>query len=232
MEREKDALDRLGKLKETGSSFAAGVPVSLALGRMPLTDTILEYAKTNDIDLVVMGTYGATGLKKVVMGSVASGVAEESEVPVLLVPDEYKWAEPEHFVFATNFEDDEYEALQKTVEWAKACNAKLTVLHLCASGLKEDEKAGNRLRQHMRELEGLHQVRLEFQTMLCGEVDEAIEHLDDVIRYDLLVMVRRSGNFIKRLFSGSLTRNVALSTHLPLLVVPSELQHGNAGHQS
>ena len=49
---------------------------------------IAEYAQKNGMDLIVMGTHGYTGLKKMIMGSVASGVLNTSAIPVLLIRPE------------------------------------------------------------------------------------------------------------------------------------------------
>lgn len=49
---------------------------------------ITEYAKENGIEVIIMGTHGYTGLKKLMMGSVASGVIHLSSVPVLLIRPE------------------------------------------------------------------------------------------------------------------------------------------------
>ncbi|MDQ5869490.1 MAG: universal stress protein [Thermoproteota archaeon] len=46
---------------------------------------IVEYAEKNSADLIVMGTRGLSGLKKMMLGSVASGVVICSSCPVLIV---------------------------------------------------------------------------------------------------------------------------------------------------
>jgi nucleotide-binding universal stress UspA family protein len=48
-------------------------------------DAIISYAERNNIDLITMGTKGRTGLKKIVLGSVASGVISRAKCPVLVV---------------------------------------------------------------------------------------------------------------------------------------------------
>jgi nucleotide-binding universal stress UspA family protein len=48
-------------------------------------DAIISYAERNNIDLIAMGTKGRTGLKKVLLGSVASGVISHARCPVLVV---------------------------------------------------------------------------------------------------------------------------------------------------
>ena len=40
--------------------------------------SIIDYATTRDIDLIVIGTRGRTGLKRFLMGSVANGVVQHA----------------------------------------------------------------------------------------------------------------------------------------------------------
>lgn len=48
-------------------------------------EEILDYVETNDIDCIVMGTQGRTGLDRYLLGSVAEKVVRLSDVPVLIV---------------------------------------------------------------------------------------------------------------------------------------------------
>jgi nucleotide-binding universal stress UspA family protein len=50
-----------------------------------VADAIISYAERNNVDLIIMGTKGRTGLKKFVLGSVASGVISHANCPVLVV---------------------------------------------------------------------------------------------------------------------------------------------------
>ncbi|MBE0582700.1 MAG: universal stress protein [Desulfofustis sp.] len=68
---------------------SAGVKVmSEVLEANWTANTITEYAQKNSMDLIVMSTNGYTGLKKVMLGSVASGVLNQSAIPVLLIRPE------------------------------------------------------------------------------------------------------------------------------------------------
>lgn len=51
-------------------------------------DTITDYALKNGMELIIMATHGYTGFKKLMLGSVASGVLNQSSVPVLLIRPE------------------------------------------------------------------------------------------------------------------------------------------------
>lgn len=57
----------------------------LVNSRRPVDYVILEYAEKEGIDLIVIGTRGRTGLSKLVLGSVASGIVTYSHSPVLVV---------------------------------------------------------------------------------------------------------------------------------------------------
>ena len=52
------------------------------------SQTILDYAQKNGVDLIVMASHGYTGMKKMLLGSVAVKVLQESNVPVLLIRPE------------------------------------------------------------------------------------------------------------------------------------------------
>lgn len=55
------------------------------MGVKSLVGSIIDYARSKGIDLIVIGTKGRTGLKRFLMGSVANGVAQHAHCPVLLV---------------------------------------------------------------------------------------------------------------------------------------------------
>jgi len=56
---------------------------------------ILRFAKENDVDLIVMGTHGRSGLAHVLLGSVAEKVVRKAPCPVLSVrPDQHQFVMP------------------------------------------------------------------------------------------------------------------------------------------
>lgn len=63
----------------------AGVKVEPVYLRGSPAEKILEYAEENNIDLIVMGTQGLTGIKKFLIGSVAEKVLRHSKVPVMII---------------------------------------------------------------------------------------------------------------------------------------------------
>lgn len=65
----------------------AGIDVEeLVVDAVSPHEAILEVAEERQVDLIVMGTHGRTGLARAVIGSVADRVVRHARVPVVLVP--------------------------------------------------------------------------------------------------------------------------------------------------
>ena len=64
---------------------AAGVEVREVVWEGNPSNVIIEFSENNNIDLVVMGTLGKTGLDRFLLGSVAEKVVRSSTVPVMVV---------------------------------------------------------------------------------------------------------------------------------------------------
>jgi len=80
-----DAIERtLAEWKRT-SQAAAPVPIDVASTVGPATSEILRFAKEGRYDLIVMGTHGRTGLRHMLLGSVAERIVREAACPVLTI---------------------------------------------------------------------------------------------------------------------------------------------------
>jgi nucleotide-binding universal stress UspA family protein len=77
----------LSEIESRLSSEGIKVKTESLEGNRP-ADTITEYAQEKGMDLIIIGTHGYTGLKKLWLGSVAFGVLNQSHIPVLLIRPE------------------------------------------------------------------------------------------------------------------------------------------------
>jgi nucleotide-binding universal stress UspA family protein len=73
-------------IKDIAKTFAIlDIKTEIFMDVNSVTESIIDYATTENIDLIVLGTRGRTGLKKFLMGSVANDVVRHAHCPVLLV---------------------------------------------------------------------------------------------------------------------------------------------------
>ncbi|TDH29242.1 universal stress protein [Segetibacter sp. 3557_3] len=218
------ALKRLQRLKKKVAGEPCSIAIETIVARSPLTGSILSFARQNEIDLITMGTQGASGLKKVLVGSEASRIAGESPVPVLLIPEKFEWKDPRDIVFATNYDFSELHALQLAIEFAKIYEAGITVVHFfeltaTRDSLKIEMGFFQRFADHIKKL--FSSCQIAFKPILTDSVEETIENLSREVPYDTMVMVRRNKTYLQKLFSKSFTRAMSYVTTIPLLIVPA-----------
>lgn len=73
-------------LQETALPLSeAGYAISCVVGQGDPAQNILDYATNLKVDIIAMATHGATGLSRMLMGSVAHDVLQAAKVPVLLL---------------------------------------------------------------------------------------------------------------------------------------------------
>lgn len=222
-ELETSNLKRLQRLKKKVLSDGIEVPVSTLVGRPPVVNNILGFAEHNHVDMIVMGTQGASGLKKVIVGSVAAKVVAQSDIPVLLVPEKYELNPIEKIVFTTDIQKADRKALPVVFDFANLYNALVTLVNLNDPSHQYDEKEKKDFEMYAYYIQrDFNDSRVQFQQLKTTSVIKTMENLHEEIPYDLLVMARRKLSFLNRFFQKSFTKKMAYITKQPLLIIPEE----------
>ncbi|WP_179344300.1 universal stress protein [Winogradskyella ursingii] len=110
------------------SDFLEGITVHETVKADITFNEIKETCKEFDIDLIVMGSHGASGLKEMFIGSNAEKVVRTSDVPVLVIKNEHKTFDISKFVFASDFQNDNKETYLQAVKFAKMFGSKIHLL--------------------------------------------------------------------------------------------------------
>lgn len=79
-----NAASAISKLESRIDALKIPVKTDVLEG-VSITDELLLYAESHQVDLIVMGSRGLGGFKKLLLGSIASGVSQHSKCPVLIV---------------------------------------------------------------------------------------------------------------------------------------------------
>ena len=111
-----------------------GAECAAALCRGDLWNTIPDLISQYEIDMVVLGTHGREGVKKLVMGSAAEQIFRRADCPVLTVGPSVRRTEAEfenwkHILFATDFSEGSLHALPYALSIAEENQAQLTLAH-------------------------------------------------------------------------------------------------------
>ena len=73
------------EIKEKANKKGIQLKTESIVAKKSLLNTILEYVEGHNINLVVVGTRGRSGIKKMLLGSIASGLVTYSPCPVLVI---------------------------------------------------------------------------------------------------------------------------------------------------
>jgi nucleotide-binding universal stress UspA family protein len=73
------------KIDEGNTNNLIQLQTEVVVTGTSIVSAIVQYAKNKEVDLIVIGTRGRSGLKKLLLGSVASGVITYAECPVMVV---------------------------------------------------------------------------------------------------------------------------------------------------
>ena len=181
-----------------------------------LVERTIEIAKENNAGLIIMGTHGATGINKFFFGSNTSIMISKSDVPVLAIPETYKFTALDNIVFASDLENLSFE-LNQVIPFAETTRSKITVLYL-DYGIDADERKlsrGTEVINHMTYKKiKLEKQKATIETSMVGQVRKYISSNNP----DCLVMFTRERGLWDRLFfKGSKTEDMSMALSIPLL---------------
>lgn len=198
---------------ELKSQAPAGVEiVFVCKSGWPIFTVIDHYAMDHHIDLIVMGSKGASGIKKIVLGSNAAAVINHSSVPVILIPEKQVFKGIKSIVYATDLEHLDLQ-IDKVNEFARLFGASLHIVHVQPEGTLEEVSAESEYKQIKR----ITTDKLHFQVFKGSPVAKAIEEYVKKENSDLLVLFTHKLDFFEKLMQTSVTRILASHNQIPVL---------------
>ncbi|MFL1896221.1 universal stress protein [Aquimarina sp. 2-A2] len=184
-----------------------------------LIGEIKEMIDKYAIDLIIMGTKGATGAKEVFIGTHTMYTIKKAKCPVLAVPDNFEYEKPVDILFPTDFNlhtTNEFLPLIKDI--CEDHGSRLNILN-AYYGVKLDA--------HQEEvkayLDDYFKTNAHVFHIADGmDVMEAVEDFQKKIKINLLIMIHNRHSFFENLLFKPVINQIAYHTNIPFLVIPSE----------
>ena len=183
-------------------------------------DSINQVTLNKQIDLIVMGTKGATGLEKVIFGSNTVHVMQRCVAPVLAIPDGCLFTNLNRVAFTTNYLTlHNIEELRPLKELVTLYNSKLNVLHFDdIKGISDQRKENKKfLKTYFSDV--TYENIDSFSTDLYKTLEEYV-HANDI---KLIAMMRKKHTFLERLFNRHPEETLAFNIDIPFLVMENTL---------
>jgi nucleotide-binding universal stress UspA family protein len=211
---EKEAAEHLESIKNMASREGVACETIVHLSEESYQDIVYE-AKKNQVNLIIIGTHGRTGLKRLMMGSVTAGVIGLSSCNILVLPLNAKF-ECMNVLIATDGSQYSEAAAAEAISIAKRCESSLFVISVAPSD-GEMTSAQDIVKKVVdtAEKEGIETDSI----ITRGETYEAIVEAAKQKKADLIVMGSHGRTGLKRLLMGSVTERVIGHSASAVLVV-------------
>ena len=201
--------------------------------------TIVNHALTTGVDLIVMGTHGRRGFRRLLLGSVTERVLHEAPCPVLTVSPQTEGGSSDVVTFKrilcpVDFSPSALQALGFAVDLARQAGGLVTLLHV-VEWLPEEEPLASahfnvpEYRRHMRDdaeqrLRALvaEESRVWYdidQVIVFGRAHREILRSAHAKPVDLIVMGAQGRGGLDLALFGSTTQQVVRSATCPVLTV-------------
>ncbi len=184
-----------------------------------LIGEIQEVIEKYNIDLLIMGTKGATGAKEVFIGTHTMYTMKKVKCPVMAIPSGFEYEEPKDILFPTDYNlstDNIYLSLIKEI-----CNK-----HVCRLNVL-NAYYGVPLNNDQREVKDFLDEYFKdnahiFHIAEGVDVLEAVEDFQKKYKINLLIMIHNKHSFFENLLFKPVINQIAYHTNIPFLVIPSE----------
>lgn len=174
--------------------------------------TLLREARRLHSGLIVMGTRGATGLTRAVLGSNTNSVIEVSHVPVLAVPEKADFKGFRNVVYASDLRNLE-EELAILLRYIERFGSTIHLIHIIPPG-EQVEAVEARIE---KVLHGFSYKDIITLVLVDNDVDSALDQYVEVSKADVLAMFTHEISFFEKVFDTSMTRKMAFHSRVPLL---------------
>ena len=226
-EHDRVQMDEAGvKLRDIKNDIQQkeGIEVATTMYDGSVSDTLQKAIDERAIDIVIMGTHGASGLQEKLWGSKTGSVIGKCSVPLVVIPTGYKESNPENILFATHHFEETDKVLNPIFEIATLFGASVQL----AVFSDDDDDNASIVMEHTRGIKDYEEKlkkKFNADTLTANHLTgkEFMETMQEYItnhKIDVLAMVTHQRNFFDRIFNPSITKKMAYQTTVPLLVIP------------
>lgn len=183
-------------------------------------EQVTEYAKKHAIDLIIMGSHGASGLNELFIGSNAEKVVRFAECPVLTLHDEIKELDFKDLVFASSFYGETSKSFPKILKFAQLFKARIHLLKVISSSSFETTRYSTKMIQDFIEPFNVENYSVNIYNETS--VEKGVLNFAEDIDADIIAMETHGRKGLSHLFIGSIAEDITNHAKRPVLTVKIE----------
>lgn len=180
-------------------------------------DSIRKHVKEKEIDLIIMGTKGASGFKEYMIGSNTGDVITKVPCTTLVVPENAKYTTVKEIAFPTDFIlSYNTQRLESISEILQKENASLRILHINKKRVQltiDQENNKDVLEDLFSNFEH------SFHNLTRTKVEDAVQCFVESRNINMITMVAKSLNYFQQILFHSKVEKISYHTNVPFLVL-------------
>lgn len=195
--------------------FFDGVTVHNSVKTDSTFEGINETAKELDIDLIMMGSQGASGFKEIFVGSNTEKVVRTSDVPVLVIKNTENEFKADNIIFATDFKIESRPSYLKAVEFAKNFDSKIHLLLVnTPNNFTSSSVAKKRIEIFIADTNYTNHT---IHTHNDDSIEKGIRNFADEIDADVIGISTHGRQGISHFFNGSIGEDIVNHAVRPVI---------------
>jgi nucleotide-binding universal stress UspA family protein len=207
------AINKLEELMD--EDYLDGLKVSEIIQFEVAFDGILKISQINNVDLIVMGSHGASGYKEMFIGSNAEKVVRNSEVPVLIIKKDEGDFDVNNFVFASDFGKEAKKPFGKALEFANKFDATLKLVMVnTPNNFKSTKVAEATMKDFLADF---NVAKVSTHIYNETNVEKGILNFADSVGADLIGMSTHGRKGLSHFFNGSISEDLVNHSKLPVV---------------
>ena len=180
-------------------------------------DAVRNEIVEKKIDLIVMGTKGASGIKEVIVGSNTGDVITRVKTPVLAVPENAKFVSPKEIAFPTDYNIFyQTKILNDISSFMQMHNSTIRILHVARKN-EELSKFQKDNKEYLNDF--FADFEHGFYKVTNKKVEAGVQCFVEGRNINMIVMIAKNLNLFQQILFKPTVEEISYHTHVPFLVL-------------
>jgi len=197
------------------SDYLKGIKVFETVLFQNTFEGITEVGEKNKVDLIIMGSHGASGFKEMFIGSNTEKVVRTSTIPVLVIKNKHEKFAVKNFVFASDFSSECKKPFKEAIKFAESVKAKIHLVFInTATNFLTTEEA-NKVMENF--LKGMDVNNYTLNIYNDNSVEKGVLNFAQHIDADLIGMATHGRKGLSHFFNGSVSEDLVNHANRPVI---------------
>jgi nucleotide-binding universal stress UspA family protein len=212
MKKANEMLDEI-----SSRPYLDGIPVTEIVKMDKPIHGITQVSKDYDVDLIIMGSHGSSGVEELLIGSNTEKVVRNSEIPVLIIKKDISNFNVSNIVFASDFSAETKKPFEKLLNFTKFFEAKIHLVTICTpNSFKPTHVIEKAMKDFVTEFNITN-----YTTQIYNDtnIEKGIINFANSINADIIGMCTHGRTGFAHFFNGSISEGLVNHAVRPVITL-------------